>query len=59
MQIDERDEQFANTNFPTLVAILEPDSNVTVSSETQSEKHFSQSFSTDDGMQIEASEQQP
>jgi hypothetical protein len=39
--------------------MLEPDSNVTVERDRHSEKHCRQSLSTDEGIQIDESDEQP
>jgi hypothetical protein len=56
MQIDESDEHDENAESP-IRETLQPDSNVTLESLSQSAKHHCQSCSTDDGMQIDESDE--
>jgi hypothetical protein len=57
MQIDESDEHSRNARNPIREG-LEPGSNVTFESASQSRKQSSQSISTEDGMQIDESDEQ-
>jgi hypothetical protein len=57
MRIDESDEQCKNAR-PSIRASLEGVSNVTIESASHPMKHFQPSSSTDDGMQIDESDEQ-
>jgi hypothetical protein len=54
IQIDERDEHLAKTPL-ALHESLEPESNVTVERDRHSLKQKPQSFSTEEGMQMDGS----
>jgi hypothetical protein len=55
--IEESDEHSENADSPIRES-LEPDSNVTVESDSQSRKQLSHTDSTDDGIQIDESDEQ-
>jgi hypothetical protein len=57
MQINESDEQKEN-DISAIDESLELDSNVTVERDLQSEKHASPRLSTEEGMQIDKSDEQ-
>jgi hypothetical protein len=56
-QTDESDEQLENTK-PSIHESLESDSNVIVERDSQSPKQNSQIFSTDEGIQMAARDEQ-
>jgi hypothetical protein len=56
MQIDESDEQLSKAESG-IDESLPPGSNVTIKRDQQSKKHSGSSFSTDDGMQIDESDE--
>jgi hypothetical protein len=57
IQIDESDKQFWNARY-SIHESLEPDSNVIVERDSQSEKQESQIFSTEEGIQINEIDEQ-
>jgi hypothetical protein len=57
MEIDERDEQQQKADC-SMDESFEPDSNVTVRRDEHAEKQESPSVSTEEGMQIDESEEQ-
>jgi hypothetical protein len=57
MQIDESDEQNQNADL-SMNESLETDSNVSVERDLQPKKHVSPSTSTEEGMQIDESDEQ-
>jgi hypothetical protein len=56
--MDERDEQLSNAS-PSIREKWESDSNLTVESDVQSLKQLRSRASTEEGMQIEESDEQP
>jgi hypothetical protein len=58
MQIDESDEHHEKADLP-IHETLQPDSNVTVDRELHPRKHLGPRFLTDEGMQIDESDEQP
>jgi hypothetical protein len=56
MQIEESDEHSQNARA-SMDESFEPDSNVTVERDSQSEKHSSPSCSTEEGMHIDESDE--
>jgi hypothetical protein len=57
MQIDESDEQDKKADS-SIDESFEPDSNVTVERDSHPEKQLLPSFSTEEGMQIDESDEQ-
>jgi hypothetical protein len=57
MEIDESDEHDENTERSTQES-FEPDSKLTAERDRQPSKHLSQSFVTEDGMQMDESDEQ-
>jgi hypothetical protein len=58
MQMDESEEQSLNPQAP-MDKSVEPDSNVTIERDLHAWKQRSPSVSTDEGMQIDGSEEHP
>jgi hypothetical protein len=58
MEIDERDGHSANT-LSSIQESLEPDANMTVEREEHPPKHCLQIRSTDDGIEIDESDEHP
>jgi hypothetical protein len=57
MQIDESDAQNPKAKLP-IHETLQPDSIVTMQRDSHAKKHFVQRISTDEGMQIDESDEQ-